>query len=237
MEIYSLRYAIRSRDVNMFQHMRPSQLFELLQEAATDHSELLGAGVDVIRRQNLMWVLARQNVEIVRMPRYGEKITVETWPGKTVHSLYPRYYRLLDNQGEAIVSSSSIWMLADMGERALVSSSQSGIDFSFEKRGFEIPLPSPPRSFFTDQSVSFTVPFSYVDMNGHMNNTRYFDLAQDLAGKELEVRRIRQIRAVYSNEARLGDRLSVRWGREQEDWLFNGERNGDACFQISFHTA
>ena len=216
MEIYSLRYAIRSRDVNMFQHMRPSQLFELLQEAATDHSELLGAGVDVIRRQNLMWVLARQNVEIVRMPRYGEKITVETWPGKTVHSLYPRYYRLLDNQGEAIVSSSSIWMLADMGERALVSSSQSGIDFSFEKRGFEIPLPSPPRSFFTDQSVSFTVPFSYVDMNGHMNNTRYFDLADNLSPAALAGRDPVRILVEYSSELRLGCCYELLFGRVDE---------------------
>ena len=48
MEIYMLPYTIRSRDVNMFQRMRSSQLFELLQEAATDHSELLSAGVDVI---------------------------------------------------------------------------------------------------------------------------------------------------------------------------------------------
>ena len=60
MEVYTLSCTVRSRDVNMFQHMRPSQLFELLQEAATDHSELLGAGVDVIRAKKLMWVLARQ---------------------------------------------------------------------------------------------------------------------------------------------------------------------------------
>ena len=44
MEIYTLPYTLRSRDVNMFHRLRSSQLFELLQEAATDHSELLGAG-------------------------------------------------------------------------------------------------------------------------------------------------------------------------------------------------
>ncbi len=216
MEIYTLPYAVRSRDVNMFQHMRPSQLFELLQEAATDHSELLGAGVDVIRRQELMWVLARQNVEIGRMPRYGERVTVETWPGKTVHSLYPRYYRLLDAQGEPIVSSSSVWMLVDMRERALVSSLRSGIDFSFEKRGLEIALPSPPRAFFTDRSVSFTVPFSYVDMNGHMNNTRYFDLADNLSPAAREGRDPVRILVEYSAELRLDCSYELLYGREGE---------------------
>ncbi|MBR0207275.1 MAG: hypothetical protein IJQ43_00080 [Oscillospiraceae bacterium] len=214
MEIYTLPCKIRSRDVNMFRHMRSSQLFELLQEAATDHSERLGAGVGVIRRQNLMWVLARQNVEIARMPHYGEAVTVETWPGKTVHSLYPRFYRLLDEEGEAIVNSSSIWMLVDMNERALVPSAQSGIDFSFDRRGCEISLPSPPRSFFTDKSVSFTVPFSYVDMNGHMNNTRYFDLADNLSPSALAGRDPIRILVEYSAELKLGCSYELLYGQE-----------------------
>ena len=225
MEVYTLSCTVRSRDVNMFQHMRPSQLFELLQEAATDHSELLGAGVDVIRAKNLMWVLARQNVEIARMPSYGEKIVVETWPGKTVHSLYPRYYRLLDARGDAIVNSSAIWMLADLSERTLVSSSRSGFEFANEKRGFEIPLPSPPRSFFTNRSVSFTVPFSYIDMNGHMNNTRYFDLADNLSPAALAGRDPVRILVEYSAELRLGSSYELLYG--QTDDRFCLKTGGD----------
>ena len=161
-----------------------------------------------------MWVLARQNVEIARMPRYGEKITVETWPTKTVHSLYPRFYRLLDEDSSVLVESSSIWMLVDMSERTLVSASQSGIDFSFEKRGFEIALPSPPRSFFTDHSGSFTVPFSYVDMNGHMNNTRYFDLADNLSPSALAGRDPVRILVEYSAELRPGLSYELLYGQD-----------------------
>ena len=216
MEIYTLPCTLRSRDVNMFQRLRPSQLFELMQEAATDHSELLGSGIAAIRAKNLMWVLARQNVEISRMPAYGEKIAVETWPGKTVHSLYPRYYRILDAAGEAIVNSSAIWMLADMSERTLVPSSRSGFDYSFEKRGVEIALSSPPRSFFTDRSTRFTVPFSYVDMNGHMNNTRYFDLADNLSPAALAGRDPKRIVVEYSAELRLGNSYELFYGQEGE---------------------
>ena len=225
MELYTMPYTLRSRDVNMFQRLRSSQLFELMQEAATDHSELLGAGVDVIRAQNLMWVLARQNVEIERMPSYGEKITIETWPGKTVHSLYPRYYRLLDEEGGAIINSSAIWLLADMNERALVPSSRSGFEFSFEKRGMEISLPSPPRSFFTDKSAAFTVPFSYVDMNGHMNNTRYFDLAENLSPAALAGRDPARILVEYSAELRLHESYELLYG--QVDDRFYLKTGGD----------
>ncbi|MBR0040355.1 MAG: hypothetical protein IJP64_03145 [Oscillospiraceae bacterium] len=214
MEIYTLPCRLRSRDVNLFQRLRTSQLFELLQEAATDHSELLGCGVHEIRPRGLMWVLARQNAEIARMPSYGEEIVVETWPGKTVHSLYPRYYRILDFTGEPIIQSSAIWILADLKERTLVPSSQSGIEYSFEKRGFEIALPSPPRRFFTDRSLSFSVPFSYVDMNGHMNNTRYFDLADNLSPAAAEGRDPRRILVEYSAELRGGQSYELLYGQE-----------------------
>ena len=214
MELYTLPYRLRSRDVNEFKRLRPSQLFELLQEAATDHSELLGAGIGEIRKQNLMWVLARQSVEIQRMPCYGEEIVAETWPGRTVHSLYPRYYRLLDASGEAIVSSAAIWMLADMDSRTLVPSSRSGIDYSFDRRGCEIALPSPPRKFFTDSSCSFTVPYSYIDMNGHMNNTRYFDLADNLCSAAQSGRDPKRILVEYSAELRQGQCYELHFGLE-----------------------
>lgn len=214
MEIYTLPYRLRSRDVNKFRRLRPSQLFELLQEAATDHSELLGCGISVIRRQNLMWVLARQSVEIARMPAYGEEISVETWPGRTVHSLYPRYYRILDAEGREIISSASVWMLADLKERALVPSSRSGIEYDYEKRGIESQLVSPPRSFFTDQTSSFCVPYSYIDMNGHMNNTRYFDLADNLSPAAEAGSDPRRILVEYSSELLQGKEYEILYGVE-----------------------
>lgn len=213
MEIYKLPYTLRSRDVNMFRRLRPSQLFELMQEAATDHSEMLGTGIAEIRKKDLMWVLARQNVEIERMPVYGEEILIETWPVQTVHSLYPRYYRILDREGVPIIQSSSVWILADLHKRTLVSSSVSGFAFSFEKRGLEIPLPSPPRSFFTDQRVSFTVPFSYVDLNGHMNNARYFDLADNLSPAALAGRDPAKIAVEYSSELTLHGEYELLYGQ------------------------
>ncbi len=214
MEIHTLSYRLRSRDVDMYRRLRLSQLFELMQEAATDHSELLGVGIGEIRKQNLMWVLARQSVEIARLPRYGEEIVLETWPGRTVHSLYPRYYRVLDGGGEPIINSSAIWMLADMDARALVPSSRSGIEFGFEKRGSELALPSPPRRFFTDRSCSFTVPFSYVDMNGHMNNTRYLDLADNLCPALAAGRDAKSVVVEYSAELRLGQSYELFYGSE-----------------------
>ena len=212
MELFSRKYTIRSRDVDLFSRLRTSQLFELMQEAATDHSERLGVGIFEIRKQNLMWVLARQSVEIARLPRYGEQIVLETWPVRTVHSLYPRYYRILGAAGEPLLSSAAIWMLIDRDARVLVPSTRSGIEFDFDKRGCEIALSSPPRRFFTDQSRAFTVPFSYADMNGHMNNTRYFDLADDLCPAAAEGREPKAVHVEYAAELLPGQSCELFYG-------------------------
>ncbi len=232
MELYSHPYKLKSRDVNRFERLRPSQLFELMQEAATEHSELLGAGIREIRTRNLMWVLVRQYVEITRMPRYGEEVMIETWPTKTVHSLYPRFYRILSQSGETLIASSAIWTLADMKERVLVPASRSGVDFGFEARGCEIALPSPIRRFETDRSVDFTVPFSYIDMNGHMNNTRYLDLADNLCPAAQEGREPKRIRVEYAAELLCGREYTLHYAWDGKRFLLNA---GDekSLFRIS----
>ena len=226
MESYHIDYTLRSRDVNMFRRLRTSQLFEIMQETATDHSELIGTGINVIRSKGLMWVVALQLVEIERMPEYGETIRVETWPGRTTHSLYPRYHRITDASGEAIINTSAIWTLVDVNERRLVSSAQSGIDFGFDRTGRELPLPKPPRTFYTDSGFEFTVPFSYVDMNGHMNNVKYFDLAENVFPAAAEGRAPRKIVIEYASELLLGEKYEILWGSEGDRYYIRsgGER-------------
>ena len=85
--------------------------------------------------------------------------------------------------------------------------------------GNEIELPSPPRKAEGGESGVFTVPFSYLDLNGHMNNTRYFDLAEDRIPAAAEGRPLREIQVEYSSEALLGDTLFV-----------TVERDGDRCY-------
>ena len=233
MEVYSAPYTVRSRDVNMFCHMRLSQMMELMQEAATDHSEALGAGISDLRKRGLMWVLARQYMEIDRLPLYAEQITVETWPVRTVHSLYPRYYRILDGKGDAIVNSSSVWMLADAEKRTSVTSAVSGVSFDAEARGFELPLSKPRPSNRADRAYSFSVPFSYTDLNGHMNNTRYFDLADDLSPFSKEGIDPKKVFIEYSSELLPGNEYQVFFGSECDRFVI-AEGTEKHAFQIVF---
>ena len=60
------------------------------------------------------------------------------------------------------------------------------------------------------------MPFSYVDMNGHMNNTRYFDLADNLSPAALAGRDPKRILVEYSAELRLGASYELLYGQQGE---------------------
>ena len=89
--------------------------------------------------------------------------------------------------------------------------------------GGEIDLPGPIRKMACDREKRFEVPYSFVDLNGHMNNTRYFDLAEDCVGAAAKGKLLKEIRTEYVNEARFGEELTLRWNGETGIVFLSGE--------------
>ena len=91
MSVYREELLLRSKDVDMFRRLRSSELFRLLQEASIRHTEQLGMGRDKTLDKGVLWVLLMQRAEIARMPEYDERVVLKSWPGKTMHLLFPRF--------------------------------------------------------------------------------------------------------------------------------------------------
>ena len=229
--VWSRTLRLRAQDVNMFRTLRTSRLLELMQEASIAHTEELGWPRATTLDRGFLWMIAMQRVEIERMPAYDEAVTVSSWPGETMHVLFPRQYRIEDEQGNVLVRGSALWTLVDMETRALADPDVHGVEIGGVETGCEIELPRTLRSEECDQSASFTVPFSYCDLNGHMNNTRYFDLAEDCLPAAAEGRRLRAVQSEYVAEARLGDALTVHWGESEGVCTLQGEA-GKPIFRL-----
>ena len=56
-----------------------------------------------------------------------------------------------------------------------------------------------------------------------MNNVRYFDLAEDVLPPELHRMTLRELHVDYISAARLGEELTLRWGRDGDRWYLTGE--------------
>lgn len=179
MSVYREELLLRSKDVDLHRRLRTSRLFELLQEASIRHTEQLGMGREKTLDKGILWVVGLQRAEITRMPVYDEQIVLKSWPGETMHFFFPRYYQVETAAGEVLVRASAMWMLVDSETRKLVNPESYGVVIDGVRTGEEIRMPSAPVRLETTETRPFRVPYSYVDLNGHMNNTRYFDLAED----------------------------------------------------------
>lgn len=236
MSVYRKALRLRSSDVDMHRRLRTSVLFGLMQEAAIAHTEQLGMGRDKTLDRGILWVVTLQTAQILRMPVYDEEIVLRSWPGRTMHLLFPRYYAVDTAAGEPLIRSCALWSLVDAGSRKLVFPERYGVEIDGVVTGEEIPIPSPPRSLPCDREREFTVPFSYVDLNGHMNNTRYFDLAEDCLPAAAEGRELRSVRTEFSREIRFGEIVRLRWGQDGSDYYFTGE-DERSLFRMSFSYA
>lgn len=223
MEIYQKQYKLRNADVDLYRRLRPSVLLTMLQECAIAHTEELGMGRDKTLDRGLLWIIALQRISIRRMPVYDERITVRTWPGKTMHVFFPRYYEVVAEDGQVLIRGSALWTLMNQATRSAVFPDEHGIVIQGVVTGTETPLPRPPRSIALTEEAGFTVPYSYLDLNGHMNNVRYLDLAEDVLPAELHTRPLREILVEYTNEAKLGERIKLQFGSQDGVWFLLGQ--------------
>lgn len=231
MSIYQKKYTLKNNDVNLYRKLRTSRLFEILQTVCVLHTEELGAGRTKTLDHGILWVVIQQEVHITRMPEYDEEITVETWPGKTMHVLFPRYFRVLDNSGNVLVNGSALWTLIDAKTRSLVFPDQHQIEIPGEEQEGQAPLPRVVKREDTDHTVSFTVPYSYCDLNGHMNNARYLDLVEDVIPAAAEGRCLRSVTTQYEKEIKYQETVQVSWKQDHNSFFIagDGEKN---CFRI-----
>lgn len=184
--VFSRKIQIRSSDTDMYRQLRMSRLFSILQELSIAHTEALGFPRETTLDRGFLWVITRVRLCLPRPIFYDESIRIETWPEPMIHMVYPRGYRILDAQDRPIGECSALWTIIDGAARQVALPSRTGVVIAGFHREDELPLPQGLLSPAPDIARSARHPVSYsdIDLNRHVNNTRYFDWIDDLFAPE-----------------------------------------------------
>ncbi len=219
---FSKTIKIIADQVTPFQYLRPSSLLRIFQDITVEHTELLGLPRQYTLDKGLLWVVAKQHIEIKRMPKYDETICVSTYPSKTMHVLFPRTCEIRNDKGELLVKGTSIWALIDIKTRKMINPNEHGIavtDMS-EGREFNIPL-SNKIPFDLPNEGEIHAEYSFCDLNGHINNTSYLDIAENMMPIDfLRDHDLNLIDIKYIHEVKLGDTLPIKYGLIGESYYF-----------------
>jgi acyl-ACP thioesterase len=128
--------------------------------------------------KGLTWILSRLRLRIQRLPVNGELLTVRTWPSGVERLFALRDFIISDADGAEVAWATSAWLILDTGSKRPVrvqsqfippaASRPRALAASFEKLPpFEAP----------DLQQEITVRWSDLDVNRHVNNSRYAEWA------------------------------------------------------------
>ena len=223
MSVFERKIKIQYGDVTVHGELRPSALLKMITESGAEHYAQLNAENQAAADKNYLLVIVFHDLQISRMPKLGETVTLETWPGKTTFVLFPRYTRILDEAGQVIITSNSRWTLMDRTTRQFASLSR--YQFSIPEEHADHKMPSLPgiQRIATTESREITVPYCFVDINGHLSNAHYLDLAENVLPEAAEGRKLREINIEYSCEIPAGKTFTLSWGAAGNRRYFSGD--------------
>lgn len=210
--IYRRDYTVEDNEVDCFGGLKPSMILFYAQDVAGQHCLQLGTDYDTMAAKRLFWAVIRHRVQVTRMPRRGERITVETWPMPTTRVAYPRATVAYDTAGRECFRIISLWVIMDLDTRAMILPGKSGVEVTGLTRGGELTAPGSLAPKSTEHTQRRTVRYSDLDRNGHMNNCRYLEWAGDLLPSTFHAAHpMAEFTVCYLNEAREGDILELGW--------------------------
>lgn len=230
-EIFSHKYSLRTSDFDRYNRILPSSVLDLFQTAAGAHAKLLGCGYDALIERSLMWVLIRVRYKILKEIPLFSSVTVKTWPLSPSRLSFAREYEILDENGDTAIIGSSDWVLMNAETRRLVPAEDvynlehyNDVKL-FENRATKL------ASFESDTPEHTVLPlFSQIDMNGHVNNTKYLNYVLDaspLSDKE----RIESVQIDYRHEVLEGNTLKIKALRKENTLCACGQdSDGNTMF-------
>lgn len=173
-EKYHKQYAIRSYECDRNNNLRILTLMNIFQDMADEDAARQGFGLEFCISNGMTWVGANYVIEIERLPKIHELVTIETWPSaKNKLSAY-RDFEVFGEDGKPIIKASSQWLLLNLAKKRPVSVIDNMPSHQLlEERAITTDFPKLDECKHIDSSYKFRVRFDDIDLNKHINNAVY----------------------------------------------------------------
>lgn len=170
---------VRSFEVDFNQKLRITALFNYLQEVAWEHAKILNFGWGDLYSKGWFWALSRVEVEVERLPRWTDEVTLVTWPKQAEGIFALRDFEMYDSQGNRLIAATSSWLVVNISNRRPVRIAEWYTDFDFASRSALSRQASKVADCTGDTKFTeqVAVQVGDIDMNQHVNNVRYIDWA------------------------------------------------------------
>lgn len=211
-------YPVRAYEIGPAGHTSLQTVCNYMQDAAGDHAERLGVSVEQLLPQGLTWVMRRLHIQLHHLPHLHDVVEVETWPSGRNRLMATRDFYLRSGDAE-LGRATSAWLVLDIERRRPIRLPQQIIDIPLAERprALEDPFDRLPEPDAVAHTCLFSVRYSDLDLNGHVNNVRYIEWAvESIPQHALDGRRIVDHEVEFRAETVHGDAVVVETSAEQD---------------------
>ena len=228
---YTKEFTVTNNMLTKSDYIKNSSILDIAQEIAGEHAISLHLGYDDLIKENLLWVVVRNYVEIYKPIKDIRKVLVNTYPLAPRFVEYNRDTEFFIDGNEPLLKMRSTWMIINKDTFNIETPPifknmelSKGLFSSRIKR-----LPQIDKSLLT-YDHDFKVTYSYLDHNGHMNNARYLDLFLDTYKEEGKFTKTFQVE--YVKQCFLDEVISLYKYEEDEKYYLYGYGDNGLKFYL-----
>jgi medium-chain acyl-[acyl-carrier-protein] hydrolase len=225
---FEKEFEILSFQIDPKGRLRWASLADMLQEVAWKHADSRNFGQELFDK-GFMWVLSRFHIKVFEMPSWGEYIKIKT-AGRGINKLFAlREFEVENRQGKIIAKAMSAWLLLDIKSKRPQRPRQV--------LPYELFDDNPDISLVPDKinldielltSKSFSVNYSDLDMNNHVNNVSYIRWIEDFCfEKEIQ---FDELLINYLTEAIIGEEIEILFQKNEKETILAGNYNNRKVF-------
>lgn len=184
--------------------MKLPVLFQRLQRGALHHSESVGLGSANMLAAGAVWILNRMRVDIYRLPRYRETITLRTWHKGSAGFRAGRDF-LVYCDDRKVAAATSQWLYYDLNRKRIAKIPPT-VSEAYTAEAQDVLAPGAidfevDKAFAPQQTVRISTREGDFDSNGHVNNAIYLEYLDTLVKRTgLGGGRLGQVGIQYSRE-------------------------------------
>ncbi|MDR2585237.1 MAG: hypothetical protein LBC84_03315 [Prevotellaceae bacterium] len=230
---YSRSFSPLGQDVDQNKRLRLTRFLQKTQEAAEAHADLYQCGYHHLITQNIVWVLSRMRLHIVRMPQWEEPVQLQTWHKRVERIFSLRDFILFDAHNRPIITATSAWLLMDTHTRRMLRVENvlpylANIRIEQEAITQVPDKLTPPNNTPLLLDQTHRVVYSDLDLINHVTNTKYVEWTLDaLPFEAINTQTITTLQINFNVEARHNDCVELWHASPNANTHYVEGRRGD----------
>ena len=209
-------------DIDQKSELKNEAILSFFEDIGGFHSNDAGFGLKDIEKTRLSWILLHWKVKVLKKIKYVDgPIRIKTWSRGAVRACTFRDFELYNSKGELCVIGSSKWTLIHLDKGLVRITDDISEKYQVESKkvlgDYDFPKLKEPENY--SNVYNYTVSRRDIDINSHMHNLYYLDLAYETLPQNVyENTTFNDIEIMYKKEAKLYDKLKCLYSKMDNDY-------------------